>query len=120
MTDELKGRQRLLRATKVSWTGLSWAWHEEEAFRIEAVLVVVLLPLALWLGHTGIERAVLVLSLLIVLIVELLNTAVEAAIDRIGSEHHPLSARAKDLGSAAVLLALLQIPVVWGLIWIGH
>tara|TARA_R110000787_G_scaffold31696_1_gene83873 strand:- start:907 stop:1266 length:360 start_codon:yes stop_codon:yes gene_type:complete len=119
MADGMKGWPRLLRAWRVSYKGLAWALREEEAFRIEFVLFVLLAPLALWLGDSGLERAVLLLSLLLVLLVELLNTAVEAAIDRIGKEHHPLSGLAKDLGSAAVHISLLQVPVIWGLILFG-
>lgn len=119
MADGIKGWARLVRATKVSYWGLGWAIREEEAFRIEAALCLLLLPLALWLGHSGVQRAMLVLSLFLVLIVELLNTAVEVVVDRIGTERHVLSGRAKDLGSAAVHLALVQVPVVWGLVLFG-
>jgi diacylglycerol kinase (ATP) len=82
----------------------------------ELLLVVVLLPAAVWLGQTALERAVLIGSLFIVMIVELINSAIEAAIDRHGNEQHELSGRAKDMGSAAVLISLLLIAVVWGLI----
>jgi len=116
MADGIKGWPRLLRATRVSYWGLGWALREEEAFRIEALIAVVLLPMAIWLGDTGIERALLAFSIVFVLIVELLNTAVEVVVDRIGSERHVLSGRAKDLGSAAVHLSLLQVPLVWGLV----
>lgn len=116
MADGLRGLTRLGRATRVSYVGLAWALRNEEAFRIEAVLFVVLFPLAFWWGETGLERAVCILSLLVVIITELLNTGIEAAIDRIGSERHPLSAVAKDVGSAAVHISLLQVPLIWGLI----
>jgi diacylglycerol kinase (ATP) len=116
MADGIKGWARLVRATKVSYWGLGWALREEEAFRIEFILFVLLAPFALWLGQTGLERAVLLMSLLTVLIVELLNTGIEVAIDRIGRERNELSGRAKDLGSAAVHLSLLQVPLVWGLV----
>lgn len=119
MADGMKGLPRLWRATYVSYWGLGHALRNEEAFRIEAACAVVLLPLAIWLGHSGLERAVLVMSVLCVLIVELLNTGVEIAIDRIGPERHPLSGAAKDVGSAAVHLSLLQVPVVWGLVLLG-
>lgn len=119
MADGIKGWARLVRATRVSYVGLGWALREEEAFRIEFILFVVMAPLALWLGASGIARAVLLISLLLVLITELLNTAVEVTIDRIGKERHPLSGLAKDLGSAAVHLSLLQVPVVWGLVLLG-
>ena len=116
MADGIKGWARLLRATKVSYWGLGWALREEEAFRIEFALFVLMTPLALWFGHGGVEHAVLMLSLLVVLITELLNTGIEVAIDRIGPERNVLSGRAKDLGSAAVHLSLLQVPLVWGLV----
>jgi diacylglycerol kinase (ATP) len=116
MADGIKGWARLVRATRVSYWGLGWAIREEEAFRIEAGLALLLAPLGLWLGRTGVEKAMLMLSLLVVLITELLNTAVEVVVDRIGPERHVLSGRAKDLGSAAVHLSLLQVPLVWGLV----
>jgi diacylglycerol kinase (ATP) len=116
MADGIKGWARLIRATKVSYLGLGWAIREEEAFRIEAAMCVPLLLLALWMGHDGVQRALLVLSLFVVLITELLNTAVEVVVDRIGAERNVLSGRAKDLGSAAVHLSLIQVPVVWGLV----
>ena len=119
MADGVKGWARLVRATKVSYWGLGWALREEEAFRIEFMLFVLLAPFALWLGHTGIERAILLMSLLAVLIVELLNTGIEVAIDRIGKERNELSGRAKDLGSAAVHLSLLQVPLIWGFVLLG-
>jgi diacylglycerol kinase (ATP) len=116
MADGIKGFPRLVRATKVSYLGLAAALRSEEAFRTEAALAVLMAPAAIWFGHNGVERAVLVLSLLVVLITELLNTAVEVVVDRIGLEWHELSGRAKDIGSAAVHLSLLQVPVVWGLV----
>ena len=116
MADGMKGMARLWRATYVSYWGLGYALKNEEAFRIEAALCVLLLPLALYLGHSGLERAVLVMSLFAVLITELLNSGIEVVVDRIGKEHHPLSGAAKDLGSAAVHLSLLQVPLVWGLV----
>lgn len=110
------GIGRILRAAKYSSQGLSAAWKHEAAFRQELILVVVLLPPGLWLGQTALERAVLIGCLLLVVIVELLNSAIEAAIDRHGDEQHVLSGRAKDMGSAAVLISLLLVVVVWGLI----
>lgn len=115
MADGIKGFARLIRATKVSYIGLGWALREEEAFRIEFVLCLLLVPAALWLGGDSIERALMLMSLFVVLITELLNTAVEVVVDRIGVERHILSGRAKDLGSSAVHLSLVQVPVVWGL-----
>ncbi|MDT0617677.1 diacylglycerol kinase [Salinisphaera sp. P385] len=116
MSRGLSGWPRLWRATRVSYRGLGWAWRNEEAFRIEAVLFVALLPAAYWWGDNGLEQAVCVMSLFLVMITELLNTGIEAAIDRIGTEHHQLSGAAKDVASAAVHLSLIQVPVVWGLI----
>ncbi len=100
------GVARLVHATRHSLRGLEDAWGEK-AFRLEASLAMALLPLAWWLGRSWVEAAVLAASVVLVLIVELLNSGLEAAIDRIGPEWHDLSRRAKDLGSAAVLLSLL-------------
>ena len=111
-----KGVRRILRATGFSAQGLKSAWQHEAAFRQELVLVLVLSPVALWLGRTAVERGLLIVCCLIVLIVELLNSAIEAAIDRHGSEQHELSGRAKDMGSAAVLVSLVLVGLVWGLI----
>lgn len=97
--------------------GLRAALKYEEAFRLELMACIVLLPLALWLGNTGVERALLTGSLLLVLLVELLNSGLEAVVDRIGIEQHALSGRAKDLGSAAVFIALLNALLVWALIF---
>ena len=119
MADGIKGWARLVRATKVSYIGLGWAIREEEAFKIEAACAAILTPFALWLGHGGVQKALMLMSLVAVLITELLNTAVEAVVDRIGPERHVLSGRAKDLGSAAVHLSLLQVPLVWGLVLFG-
>lgn len=110
------GIGRILRATKFSAQGLAAAWKNEAAFRQELILVVILLPAAFWLGQTALERAVLIGSLFLVLIVELINSAIEAAIDRHGDEQHELSGRAKDMGSAAVFISLLIIATTWGLI----
>ncbi len=109
-----KGLDRIRHAAGFSMAGLLQGW-KETAFRQEAMAAIFLLPLAFWLGQTWVERVLLAGSVLLVMIVELLNTAVEAAIDRIGPQWHDLSKRAKDLGSAAVLLALLLCTVTWGL-----
>lgn len=108
------GIGRILRATKFSAQGFAQAWKHEAAFRQELVLAVVMTPAAFWLGQTVVERALLISVLLLVLIVELFNSAIEAAIDRHGEEHHELSGRAKDMGSAAVFVVLLIVGVVWG------
>ena len=110
------GIRRILRATKYSSQGLREAWKHEAAFRQEVLLLVVLMPVALWLGGTPIERAALIGSLLLVIIVELLNSAVEATIDRLGDEQHELSGRAKDFGSAAVFMSLALATLIWGVI----
>ena len=109
---ERKGLSRVWHAAGYSLSGLRAGWGEP-AFRQEALLVMVLLPLAFWIGQNWIEIALLSGTILLVMVVELLNTAIEAAIDRIGPEWHDLSKRAKDMGSAAVLLALLLTAGVW-------
>ncbi len=106
------GLNRVLHATGYSLEGLKAGWGET-AFRQEAIAAVVLVPLAFWLGRSWVETALLAGSVLIVMIVELLNTGIETAIDRIGPEWHDLSKRAKDMGSAAVLLSLLLCLGVW-------
>jgi diacylglycerol kinase (ATP) len=110
------GWRRLWKATGYSIQGLKAAWINETAFRQEVVLVLILLPAACWLGTTMTQRALLIFSLLVILVVELLNSAVESTIDRIGPEHHELSGRAKNLGSAAVLVSLIANTVVWALV----
>lgn len=111
-----RGLIHILQAAGYSMKGLKAAITHEEAFRLELMAMVVLLPLALWLGQGGVERALLIGSLLLVLIVELINSALEAVVDRVGVEHHELSGRAKDIGSAAVFIALTNVAVVWGLL----
>ena len=108
--------QRIARAAGYSAAGLKAALRGETAFRQELALFVVLAPLGLWLGRNGVERALLFGSLLLVLVVELLNSAIEAAINRIGAERNELSGLAKDLGSAAVFVALLIVISVWTLV----
>lgn len=110
------GMRRILRAFVFSLAGLGAAWRNEAAFRQELVATVVLTPAAFWVGATAAERALLIGSCWLVLIVELLNSAVEAAVDRVGTDHHQLSGRAKDLGSASVLVSLALAILVWGLI----
>lgn len=105
-----------LKALVYSFAGLAATWKTEIAFRIECVLAVILIPLGFWLGETGLERAMLIGAINLVLIVELLNSAIEVAIDRVGSEIHPLSKIAKDTGSAAVFLSLLGAGAIWALI----
>ncbi len=110
------GWRRLWNATGYSIAGLKAAWRNEAAFRQELVIALILLPTALWLGETFTQRALLIFSLLAVLVVELLNSAIETVVDRIGTEPNELSGRAKDLGSAAVMISLVAAGLVWGLI----
>ncbi len=110
------GLRRIVSATAYSMLGIRFAWVNEAAFRQEALLALILIPVGLWLGESGTERAILVASCLIVLITELLNSAIEAIVDRIGTEHHELSGAAKDLGSAAVFFSLSLVVIVWTLI----
>jgi len=113
------GLRRLINATRYSLAGLAEAARHEDAFRQELMLAAVLVPLGLWLGDTGVERALLSGSVLTVLVVELLNSAVEATVDRISLEDHLLAKRAKDIGSAAVMLSLLTTGLVWLLVLTG-
>jgi diacylglycerol kinase (ATP) len=110
------GWRRVVKATGYSFCGLKTAWRTEAAFRQEVILAAILLPLAMVLGNNGLERAVLIAVCLVVLITELLNSAIEAVVDRIGPEHHPLAGAAKDIGSAAVFVALMMVATVWGLV----
>jgi diacylglycerol kinase (ATP) len=114
-----QGLKRLWLATGNSLRGLRLCYVSEAAFRQEVWLAVVLLPLALWLGRTPVECVLLAGSVLVLLIVELLNTAVEVVVDRIGTERHALSGFAKDAGSAAVMLTLTLVALTWGLILFG-
>jgi diacylglycerol kinase (ATP) len=119
----LKGRRgwrRLVNATRYTIDGLVAAWRHEEAFRQEVVIAAVLLPVALWLPLSAVERVLLIGSLLLVLIVELLNTAIEVAVDRDSVEINPLGKRAKDYGSAAVMIALLLAGMTWVTILGSH
>ncbi|AVP93815.1 MULTISPECIES: diacylglycerol kinase [Aeromonas] len=108
------GVTRIINATGYSMKGLKSAWINEAAFRQELVLVLALMPLAGWLGDSLNEILLLICISWLVVIVEVLNSAIEAVVDRIGSEHHELSGRAKDLGSAAVFIALALNALVWG------
>ena len=110
------GLKRLGYAALYSLAGFRAAWAKEEAVRIEMVLILVATPLGFWLGGNAVERALLIGTPLLLLTVELLNSAIEAAIDRIGQERHELSGLAKDLGSAAVFVCSLIVALVWGLI----
>jgi len=112
-TDGITGVKRLLRAARVGVNALHWGLQNEEALRLEMLALIPGIPLAIWLGSTGVDRALLISSLLLVLLTELLNTGIEIAVDRIGKERHELSGLAKDLGSAAVMIALLNAVFVW-------
>ncbi len=111
---------RIVRAFGYSWQGLRFTWREEAAFRQEVLLCALLVPTALWVGRSGVERALLVAPVLLVLVVELLNSAIEAVVDRAGAERHPLSGMAKDMGSAAVLLSFVILGTVWWLVLSDH
>jgi len=111
-----EGVGRIIRAFTWSRAGIRQCFTHEAAFRQECMLFAVMAPLGVWLGRTGTERALLVGSLFIILIVELLNSGLEATVDRISEEQHPLAGRAKDMGSAAVFLCLVNAAVVWLLV----
>lgn len=110
------GIKRVIKALFYSLAGLKAAWKNEAAIRQEGILLLLLTPCALWLGEDAISHSLLIGSLLLVLIVELLNSAIEAVVDRVGHEHHELSGRAKDIGSAAVLIAIVNVMIIWGVI----
>ena len=105
--------RRVIQATLFSLQGLRWAWKYEQAIRQEIIVLVLILPVAFWLDVSGLERLLMIGSWGLVIIVELLNSAVEATVDRIGIEHHKLSGRAKDIGSAAVFCAILLSLATW-------
>ena len=113
---ENRGFKRPLLATRYTMAGLKAAWVHEEAFRLEIIAAAMLIPTALWVGRTAVEMSLLIGSCLIVLITELLNSSIEAVVDRIGTEHNELSGRAKDLGSAAVFCSLVLTILVWSFI----
>jgi diacylglycerol kinase (ATP) len=109
-------KRRLVNNTRYSMQGLAATFRHEEAFKIEVILAIFLIPLGLYLGKTGAEKALLMGAVLVVLMVEILNSAIETLADRISEEKHALSGRAKDQGSAAVLLSLCLFVIIWGLI----
>jgi len=118
MKQEHRGANRIRRATRNSFRGIRDAWQLEEAFRHDVTISVVLLPNSFWLAQNFVEWLLLVIPLFLLIIVELLNSAVENTVDRIGEERHTLSGRAKDMGSAAVMFCLLLIAIVWlGMAW---
>jgi diacylglycerol kinase (ATP) len=118
--DKPIGTTRLLRAFGYSYQGFVHAWREEAAFRQEVFLSMLVMPLGLYLGRSGVERALLVCPMLLILVVEILNSAVEAVVDRSGTERHPLAGMAKDMGSAAVMLSFILLGTVWLLVLSDH
>jgi diacylglycerol kinase (ATP) len=115
-----RGLSRVLRAMGSSAQGLAGAFREEAAFRQELALAALVIPLGLWLGHSGVERALLIAPMLLILIVELLNSAIEATVDRIGFERHALAGLAKDIGSAAVFVSFVLLATMWLLVLLGR
>jgi diacylglycerol kinase (ATP) len=115
-----RGLTRLLRAVAASGRGLAGAFREEAAFRQELAFAALVIPLGLWLGHSGIERALLAGPMLLILVVELINSAIEATVDRIGFERHALAGLAKDIGSAAVFMSFVLLAAVWLLVLLGR
>jgi diacylglycerol kinase (ATP) len=113
------GLKRVWNAFFYSLEGFGAAWKHEDAFRQESLLAMILIPLAIFLTELPLERALMIASVLLVLIVELVNSAIEATVDRISLENHALAKRAKDIGSAAVLISLINVLVIWGLVLFG-
>ncbi len=118
--DKPTGMTRVIRAFGYSFQGFGHAWREEAAFRQESLLAAVLVPLGLYLGRSGLERALLISPVILILVIEILNSAVEAVVDRSGTERHPLAGMAKDMGSAAVLLTFILLGTVWFLVLSDH
>jgi diacylglycerol kinase (ATP) len=118
--EKLTGIVRLLRAFGYSAQGFRHAWREEAAFRQELCLAALVIPGGLFFGHSGVERAILVCPMLQILVIEILNSAVEAAVDRSGTERNTLAGMAKDMGSAAVMLSFAMLGTVWYLILSDH
>ena len=116
MKPSYTGLKRIVRATGFSLVGLRTAWRHESAFRQECVLALVLVPSALWLAETWTQAALLIAATGLVLVVELLNSAIEAVVDRLGDEWHELAGRAKDMGSAAVFVSLVLLAATWALV----
>jgi len=122
MSDRHKptGITRLLRAFGYSFQGFRHTWREEAAFRQEVALALLVVPAGLYFGRSGMERAMLVSPMLLILVVEILNSAVEAVVDRSGTDRHPLAGMAKDMGSAAVMLSFILLGTVWLLVLSDH
>jgi len=118
MANNVTGLLRIIKAAGYSWQGIRAAWQHEAAFRQEAVAAVIAVVVACWLEVDAVTRVLLIGSVILVVVVEILNSAIEAVVDRIGQERHPLAGRAKDMGSAAVLLTILLALFVWiTLLW---
>lgn len=115
-SSEPRGPRQIARAMIWSFKGLCAAWKHEASFRLEAYLCVIFFPVGLWLGQSAVEKAVLCGSLLLVLSIELLNSAIEAVVDKVSPEFHELAGRAKDMGSAAVFVLMLNVMLCWGLV----
>lgn len=115
-SSEPRGPRQIARAMIWSFKGLRAAWTHEASFRLEAYLCVIFFPVGLWLGQGAVEKAVLCGSLLLVLSAELLNSAIEAVVDKVSPEIHELAGRAKDMGSAAVFMLMLNVMLCWGLV----
>ena len=121
MANNTTGLTRIIKAAGYSWKGFRAAWVNEAAFRQEGIAAIIAVVIACWLDVDAITRVLLIGSVLIVMIVEIINSAIEAVVDRIGPEHHELSGRAKDMGSAAVLLAIIIALITWGtLLWANY
>ena len=124
MADEMgnlpRGPARVLKAAVWSWQGLTAAWLHESSFRLEVCLFAVLGPLGWWLGATPVEQVLLIGSCLLVMAMELMNSSMEAVIERYGPEHHELAGRAKDMGSAAVFVLMMNVILVWALVLGPH
>lgn len=118
--NKARGLTRIINATGYSWKGLRAAWNNEAAFRQEIILLLITIVLALWLDISPVERVLLIGSVALIPIFEIINSAIEAAIDRVGTEQHELSGRAKDMGSSAVLMAILLALFVWVTIIYDH
>ncbi|EIW6270617.1 diacylglycerol kinase [Escherichia coli] len=116
MANTTTGVTRIIKAAGYSWKGLCAAWRYEAAFRQESILVLSALIISFWLDVDSVTRVLLIGSAMMVIIVEIINSAIEAVVDRIGSEHHELSGRAKDMGSAAVLITILVAIIIWGVL----
>lgn len=116
----IRAGRGLVLAARWSWQGLKAAWSCESSFRTEVLCTVILIPIAVYFGHSGLERATLIASLLLVLAMELANSAIETVIERFGPEQHYLAGRAKDMGSAAVFVLLLNVIVCWTCILLPH